>query len=186
MVTVGEVVSISDQTIIVRCVVSAERSLKCSGCRSAGRCVNQRVGFGSRQSDDSGRRDDSSFRLSSIEDSGLVDHRQLELPLPQEPLRPGDRVRLEIPEQLGLRLAMTAYGLPVVLLLTGSLLARYIFLTDLDPDSASIIGGLAGFIGGLIAYKPLSMKLFQSSTVSACHQDRISGSAGSAISIKRL
>jgi len=75
----------------------------------------------------------------------------------------GERVRVEIPDQLGLSLAFVGYALPILLLLLGSFLGAFFQPLSLLPDNAAIVGGCFGFIGGLIAYKPLSGRILKQS-----------------------
>lgn len=59
--------------------------------------------------------------------------------------RPGDRVRIEIPEGVALRAALLAYGLPLAGVLIGAGLGYVLYGSDL----AGVAGAVAGFIAGL-------------------------------------
>lgn len=82
----------------------------------------------------------------------------------------GEPIRVEIAPRLALQLSFVAYGLPVLGLLFGALLGRLllVWLASVEPRvwllsaipealSQALPPTLAaaGFIGGLIAYKPL-------------------------------
>jgi len=77
-------------------------------------------------------------------------------------IRVGEPVRVDIAPRLALQLAFVAYCLPIVALITGALLSR--FVLHWWPDLAALLAldlwlapflAATGFIGGLIAYKPL-------------------------------
>lgn len=64
-------------------------------------------------------------------------------------VKPGDRVRIVVPEGAALRAALLAYGLPLGGLLAGAVLGFFVAGTDL----ASVLGAAGGLIIGLLALR---------------------------------
>lgn len=60
----------------------------------------------------------------------------------------GDEVNVVLPSGLLLRSAMLAYGLPLVLLLTGALLGASFGHAGAERDGLALLGALAGWLAG--------------------------------------
>jgi len=72
-------------------------------------------------------------------------------------LLPGERVVIGIAEGSVLRAALRSYGVPLLLMLLGALLAQWFWPGDLAAVSGMLLGGLAGWLGLRQSTIPLPM-----------------------------
>lgn len=72
-------------------------------------------------------------------------------------LLPGERVVIGIAEGSVLRAALRSYGVPLLLMLLGALLAQWFWPGDLAAVGGMLLGGLAGWLGLRQSTIPLPM-----------------------------
>ena len=127
---IARVVAVSE----VRVWLEPEQTSSCGSCATSGSCGAKGMGT-------------TASRLEA---------RRFTLAQPDEPLRVGDRVVVGVPENALVKAALTAYGLPLVLMLGAGVLAAG---QGTNSDGFALIAMVAGLALGLVLARRRAKRL---------------------------
>jgi positive regulator of sigma E activity len=97
------------------------------------------------------------------------------LPLARK-LAPGDRVTVSMPESSVALAALIGYLVPPLGLLVGAVAATLVLGGEFDSDTAAVLGGALGLVGGLFIARAMARISFGRRLLpSVCHPETPSG-----------